>query len=212
MAVYNPRTSAAKVPQLPPVFRLAMLAVFAALGILLRQVALPTLLPFVTLTPGFTMPLLTGIALGPIEGLACGLVVGMSGGLTEPALLPILGNIALGLSTGIPSLARRRLPYPLWAGLCVVSGSVFGGFLPTFAVEGLLFLVQPFAAAAAALTDGLQAIVWAIVAVLLDKKAVQPLLHRLVGYGEEREMTRAQVKPWGNSSNRLPASASGSKD
>jgi hypothetical protein len=166
---------------------------FAAVGILLRQVAVPTSLPFVTLTPGFTMPLLTGVALGPIEGLVCGLIVGIGGGLTEPVLLPVLGNIALGLSTGVPSLVRGRLPYPLWASLCVVSGSLFGGFLPTFSIEVLVFLVNPIAAAAAAVADGLQGMAWAIVAVLLDKTAVQPLLQRVVGYGRP-DSAKVQVE------------------
>lgn len=183
MAVSKHRTPDANARRLPPVFRIVALAMFAAVGILLRQVAIPTSLPYVTLTPGFTMPLLTGIALGPIEGLACGLFVGISGGLTEPALLPVLGNIALGLSTGVPSLARRRLPFSLWASLCVVSGSFFGGFLPTFSIEVLVFVIQPVAALAAAVADGLQGIVWATVAVLLDRTAVQPLLQRLVGHG-----------------------------
>jgi hypothetical protein len=183
MAVSKPGAPDANAQQLPPVLRVVVLAMFAAVGILLRQVALPTSLPYATLTPGFTIPLLTGLALGPIGGLACGLIVGISGGLTEPVLLPVLGNIALGVSTGIASLARRRLPYLLWASLCVVSGSFFGGFLPTFSIEVLVFLVQPVAALAAALTDGLQGIVWAIVAVVLDKTAVHPLLQRLAGYG-----------------------------
>jgi hypothetical protein len=64
-----------------------------------------------------------------------------------------------------------------------VSGSFFGGFLPTFSIEVLVFLVNPIAAMAAAAADGLQGIVWAIVAVVLDKTAVQPLLQRVVGYG-----------------------------
>ena len=184
MAVSKPGAPDANAQQLPPVLRVVVLAMFAAVGILLRQVALPTSLPYATLTPGFTIPLLTGLALGPIGGLACGLIVGISGGLTEPVLLPVLGNIALGVSTGIASLARRRLPYLLWASLCVVSGSFFGGFLPTFSIEVLVFLVHPIAATAAAVADGLQGMAWAIVAVLLDKTAVQPLLQRVVAYRE----------------------------
>ena len=126
------------------------------------------------------MPLLTGLALGPVGGFACGLVVGIVGALSEPALVPLLGNIALGLSTGIPSLVRKRLPYPVWASLCVASGSFFGGFLPTYSVEVLAYLVPPVAALADGLIDGLQAILWATLAVLLDKTVVQPTLQRLL--------------------------------
>jgi hypothetical protein len=192
MAVSELHTSGSDARLTPPVFRLVLLALFAALGVVLRRVELPTSLPDVKLTPGFTIPLLTGMALGPIEALACGLIVGISGALSEMPLIPILGNPALGLSTGILSLARRRLPYPLWAGLCVMSGSFFGGFLPTFAV---LFFFQPVVALASGLTDALQAVVWTIVALLLDKMAIQPMLARLVGSAGAAGSGEVQAKP-----------------
>lgn len=165
---------------LPLSFRVALLAVFAALGVVLRIFSIPINV-YVTLTPGFTIPLLTGIVLGPIEGVVCGLAVGISGALFEPALIPIVGNIALGLSTGIPTLARRRLPRLLWAGLCIVSAAIIGGFLPTFG--GMIFYgVVPVAAAASASIDAGQAAIWAVVALLLDASVVQPILQHLLHY------------------------------
>ncbi|MFX1564274.1 MAG: hypothetical protein ACFFDP_13305 [Promethearchaeota archaeon] len=166
---------------LPLSFRVALLAVFAALGVALRQVAIPTGNPYVTLTPGFTIPLLTGIVLGPIEGFVCGLMVGISGAIWEPAIIPIVGNIALGLSTGVPTLARRKLPTLLWATICIASAALIGGFLPTFGGM-IIYGVVPVAAAVGASIDAGQAIIWAVVALLLDASVVQPLLQRLLHY------------------------------
>jgi len=167
--------------QLPLSFQVALLALFAALGVVLRQVAIPTASPFVTLTPGFTIPLLTGIVLGPIGGFVCGLAVGISGAIWEPAIIPVIGNIALGLSTGIPTLARRRLPCLLWASICFISAIVVGGFLPTFGGE-IIYGIVPLAAALDASIDAAQAAIWVIIALLLDARIIQPLLKRLLHY------------------------------
>lgn len=166
---------------LPLTFRIALLAIFAALGVVLRQLAIPTWSPYVTLTPGFTMPLLTGMVLGPIEGVVCGLMVGISGAfapIPEPVLIPIIGNIALGLSTGLPALVRERIPHPFFIGICLVSAPLIGGFLPTFGVETLVFLEHPIGAAIAASLDAIQAIIWVGVALFLDIGVIQPILNR----------------------------------
>jgi riboflavin transporter FmnP len=167
---------------MPLSVRIALLAVFSALGMVLRLVAIPTGSPYVTLTPGFTIPLLTGIVLGPIAGVICGLMVGISGAITEPALIPVIGNMALGLSTGIPTIARRRLPRFLWASICITSATVIGGFLPTFCGEIIIYCVLPVAAAVDASIDAAQAAIWAIVALILEASVVQPLLERLLHY------------------------------
>ncbi|MFX1563150.1 MAG: hypothetical protein ACFFDP_07570 [Promethearchaeota archaeon] len=171
----------ASLPKLPLTFQVAVLAIFAALGVVLRQVAIPTASPYVTLTPGFTIPLLTGIVLGPIGGFVCGLAVGISGAIWEPAIIPVIGNIALGLSTGIPTLARRRLPYLLWASICFISAIVIGGFLPTFGGE-VIYGIVPIAAVLDASLDAAQAAIWVIIALLLDARVIQPLLERLLHY------------------------------
>jgi hypothetical protein len=167
--------------KLPLSFQIALLAIFAALGVALRQVAIPTASPYVTLTPGFTIPLLTGIVLGPIGGFICGLAVGISGAVWEPAIIPVIGNIALGLSTGIPTLARKRIPYIVWASVCFLSAIVIGGFLPTFSGE-IIYGIVPIAAAFDASIDATQAAIWVIVALLLEARVIQPLLERLLHY------------------------------
>ena len=78
--------------QLPLSLWVALLAIFSAVGVILRQVAIPTFSMYVTLTPGFVMPLLAGIVLGPIGGILCGVFVGISGALWEPILIPLVGN------------------------------------------------------------------------------------------------------------------------
>ncbi len=157
---------------------IAVLAIFSAVGIVLRQVAIPTFTPYVTLTPGFVMPLLAGIVLGPLGGVLCGVFVGISGTLWEPFLIPLIGNVALGLSTGIPSYYRHKLHRVSWMVACVLSAVVIGGFLPTFSIEVLVFGVPLFFAALTASIDAVQAGIWVVVAIILAQGVVDPILLR----------------------------------
>ena len=155
-----------------------ILALFSAVGIILRQVAIPTFSPYVTLTPGFVMPLLTGIVLGPLGGLLCGVIVGMSGALWEPILIPLLGNIALGVSTGIPTYYRHKLSRVSWTLICILSAVIIGGFLPTFVIEVLVFGVPMIVAALTASVDAVQAGIWVVVVIILAQRIVDPILLR----------------------------------
>jgi hypothetical protein len=157
---------------------IALLAVFAATGVVFRQISIPIFPPFVSLTPGFLMPLLAGIILGPVGGALCGLFVGVSGALWEFPLIPLIGNIALGLSTGTPSFYRNRMTPVLWISLCIVSAMIIGGFLPPFIVEVMVIRFPPSIATVTASIDALQAIVWVIVAILLVMSIVDPILNR----------------------------------
>ncbi|MDO8055402.1 MAG: hypothetical protein Q6361_00935, partial [Candidatus Hermodarchaeota archaeon] len=156
---------------------LALLVICSALGIVLRQVVIPTYTPYVNLTPGFVMPLFAGMLLGPLGGVFCGIFVGMSGALWEPFLIPLIGNIALGLSTGLPSYFRHKVPYLFWILFCVVLAISLGGFLPTFAVEVLIAGVYPLFAALSASIDAVQAGLWAVISLLVLRGVVQPLLN-----------------------------------
>ncbi|MFW9831873.1 MAG: hypothetical protein ACFFD8_08860 [Candidatus Thorarchaeota archaeon] len=160
----------------------ALLALFVALGIVFRQIAIPTFSPFVTLTPGFIIPLLTGIVLGPLGGILCGIFVGLSGGLWEPVLIPLIGNIALGLSTGIPTYFRHKMRPYLWIGCCIISAIIIGGFLPTFSIEVLFFWVVPPIAAISASVDALQASMWVITAFIVTS-IIDPFL---LGYRRKK--------------------------
>ncbi|MFX0078663.1 MAG: hypothetical protein ACFE8O_05430 [Candidatus Hermodarchaeota archaeon] len=157
---------------------IALLALFSASGVIFRQISIPIFPPFVSLTPGFLLPLLAGMILGPVGGTLCGMFVGVSGALWEFPLIPLIGNIALGLSTGIPSFYRNRMSPVLWMSLCVVSAMIIGGFLPTFIVEVLVAMFPPSIATVTATIDALQALVWVVVAILIVMSIVDPILDR----------------------------------
>lgn len=163
---------------LPTTLWIAILAIFSAIGIVFRQIAIPTFSPYVTLTPGFLIPLLTGIVLGPIGGLLCGLFVGISGALWEPILIPLLGNVALGISTGIPTFYRHKLHQTPWILACIISAIIIGGFLPTFTIEVLVFGVLPIIAALAASIDAVQAGIWIALAIILTQGIIEPILSK----------------------------------
>ncbi|MFX0168767.1 MAG: hypothetical protein ACFE89_05325 [Candidatus Hodarchaeota archaeon] len=123
------------------------------------------------------MPILTGLLLGPLGGVLCGVFVGMSGALWEPFLIPILGNIALGLSTGIPSFYRHKIPKSLWIALCMLLAVVLGGFLPTFSIEVFIAGILPAFAVITASIDAVQAGIWASLALLLQLGVIEPILN-----------------------------------
>jgi hypothetical protein len=169
---------------LPHSLWIALLAIFSAVGLVLRQVAIPTVSPFVTLTPGFIMPLLAGIILGPLGGMLCGVFVGISGALWEPILIPLVGNVALGVSTGIPTFYRNKFRHIWWIVACLISAITIGGFLPTFTIEVLLFVVPPYFAALTASIDAVQAGIWVLIAIILSQGVIDPILLR---YRRSRE-------------------------
>lgn len=174
----NPTFQSSSQGILPLSLWIALVAIFAASGIVLRQIAIPTFSPYVTLTPGFLFPLLAGIVLGPIGGLLCGVFVGISGALWEPFVIPLIGNIALGLSTGIPSIFRHRIHRFSWILVCILSAVMIGGFFPTFCIEVLVFAVPTFVAILTASVDAVQAGIWVTVAIILAHTVVDPLLLR----------------------------------
>jgi hypothetical protein len=163
---------------LPISFWTALLALFAAIGIVLRQVAIPIFPPYVTLTPGFIMPLLAGIVLGPLGGAIGGIIVGLSGALWEPFLIPLIGNIALGLSTGIPSYFRYKMSHFLWITMSILSAIFIGGFLPTFTIETLIYGVPFMIAAITASFDASQAGIWSGIALFTFVGIVNPVLEQ----------------------------------
>ena len=163
---------------LPLSLWITLLAIFSAVGIVLRQVAIPTFSPYVTLTPGFVMPLLTGIVLGPLGGILCGVFVGISGALWEPFLIPLVGNIALGISTGIPTYYRNKLQRNGWMIACLISAVILGGFLPTFVIEVFILVVPPYSAALPASIDAVQAGIWVLVTIILAQGVIDPILSR----------------------------------
>ncbi|TFF68660.1 hypothetical protein EU520_00115 [Candidatus Thorarchaeota archaeon] len=139
----------------------------------LRFTVIPSLLE---LTPGFLFSELGGVVGGVFGGLLVGAIVGLSGAIGggEFPLLPLIGNMALGLGTGIAIHIQSDRSSRSYAILAVVGGGLIGGFLPTLAVS--LWLFYPIEAALlGAVVDGAQAVLWAVVAVVVERIAIRPV-------------------------------------
>jgi|Deesub1362B_J571_1020462.scaffolds.fasta_scaffold32370_1 hypothetical protein len=148
--------------------QIAIVTVLGALGALLRYFAAIVVIPgVVELTPSFLIPQLAGMLMGSLGGSLCGVIVGVAGSIRggEFPLIPLLGNVALGFSTGIVkdvvSEERKRMKKVLY----VVSGALIGGFLPTFLIS--IFFVPIFASAFYALIDTFQAGFWVFIGIII---------------------------------------------
>lgn len=160
------------------------LAIVAALGIVARFGIRITVIPeVVELTPGFMFSLLGGILGGLPGGVFVGAVVGLSGAMTggEFPLLPMLGNICLGVGSGYAIYIADRDTIKYYV-LVILGGGIIGGFLPTMTIFASLeapLLVNLFAAS----IDMMQAILWAVVALIVERAIFRPLVGRQL-YGD----------------------------
>lgn len=165
---------------------IATLAIVAALGIVARFGIRITVIPeVVELTPGFMFSLLGGILGGIPGGVLVGAVVGLSGAMTgaEFPLLPMIGNICLGLGSGyaIYIADRDTIKYYL---LVILGGGIIGGFIPTMTI--FASLDAPLAVnLMAASIDMMQAILWAVVALVVERAIFRPLVGWHI-YGETK--------------------------
>lgn len=148
--------------------QIAIVAVLGALGALLRYFVAITVIPgVVELTPSFLIPQLAGMLMGSLGGSLCGVIVGVAGSVRggEFPLIPLLGNVALGFSTGIVKdivgKERKRMKKVLY----VVSGAFIGGFLPTFVIS--ILFAPVFSIVFYALIDAFQAGFWAFIGVII---------------------------------------------
>ena len=156
---------------------LTTLAVIAALGIVVRYtVQIPVIPNAVVLTPGFMFSLLGGIIGGLPGGITVGAIVGASGALsgTEVPLLPMFGNICLGIGSGYAIYFTRRDTMRYYA-MVLLGGGIIGGFFPTMTVFSSL--VDPLVVnLVAATTDMIQAFIWAVMALIVEKKIIRPIV------------------------------------
>ncbi len=153
------------------------LAMISALGVIARIFLRFTIIPnLLELTPGFMFSELGGVVGGVYGGILVGAIVGLSGAMFggEFPLLPLLGNIALGLGTGIAIHIQSDRNSRSYAAIAILGGGLIGGFLPTLGVS--LWLFYPIEAAMfGALLDGAQATLWAAVAVVVERIAIRPI-------------------------------------
>ncbi|MFX1605530.1 MAG: hypothetical protein ACFFDD_06445 [Promethearchaeota archaeon] len=169
---------------------LTTLAIIAALGIVVRySIQIPVIPNAVVLTPGFMFSILGGIVGGIPGGALIGGIVGISGALsgTEIPILPMFGNICLGIGSGyaIYFSKRNSLKYSI---LVVIGSGIIGGFIPTMTV--FYSLVDPLIVnIIAASIDMAQAFLWAVVALIVEKTIIQPMVgHYLYSEVEIQEL------------------------
>ena len=159
---------------------ISLIAVLSALGIVLRYaVAIPVIPDVVELTPSFLIPEFAGMVMGLEGGIIVGTFVGLSGALRggEFPLIPLLGNIALGISTGIVFFFMKE-DNQIRNIITIISAGIIGGFIPTFTITLAFLPWTGNAVAAAAISasiDFLQAALWAAVGLPLRKITIEYL-------------------------------------
>ncbi len=168
---------------------LVSLAMVAALGLVVRMfVRIPLIPGLVELTPGFMFSELGGVMAGIPGGLLVGAIVGFGGAMAanEPPLLLMIGNIALGVGTGIAlhiEPDRNRLRYIV---MVILGGGIIGGLLPSMTIFAPL--TESFAITLSyAMLDMYQGFVWGAAALLVEAFLLRPMLARYM-YAEEKEL------------------------
>jgi hypothetical protein len=150
----------------------------AALGIAVRVfVHIPLIFGIVDLTPGFLFSLLGGVIGGLPGGILVGTITGFGGAiaLTEPPLLPMIGNICLGVGAGYALhlvKTRDNLKYYI---LVILGAPIIGGFIPTFLIS-LLYFDPLGIVLVAAIADTIQTLIWVFPAILIEKYIIRPLI------------------------------------
>jgi hypothetical protein len=155
---------------------MSILALVAALGIVVRYtVQIPVIPDAVVLTPGFLFSLLGGVIGGIPGGIFVGAVVGVSGALsgTELPLLPMFGNICLGIGSGYAIYFSKRDNLKYYV-LVILGGGIIGGFIPTMTIFSSF--VDPLVVNLIAATiDMAQAFLWALIALIVEQKILRPI-------------------------------------
>jgi len=166
------------------------LAMIAALGIIIRMtVRIPLVPEVVEITPAFMFSELGGIIGGIPGGLLVGFIVGFGGAMAggEAWLLPLIGNVALGVGTGfvIHIISNRdSIKYAL---LTIIGGGIIGGFLATLGIMVFLLGIEFNLSVIPALIDMYQALAWAAVALLVDSFIIRPIMGQYL-YPSEDEL------------------------
>ncbi|TXT57710.1 MAG: conserved membrane protein of unknown function [Candidatus Thorarchaeota archaeon] len=154
------------------------LAFLGTLGIVVRMfVRIPLIPGLLELTPGFLFSELGGVVGGIPGGILVGTIVGIGGAIAggEVPLLPLIGNMALGLGTGYAIHITKTRDGIKYAILAILGGGIIGGFIPSmtiFAGVGVPFETVFFYA----FMDMIQAFLWAIVAIVVEKQIIRPVI------------------------------------
>ena len=180
----------AQIPLQKNTVSLTTLAMIAALGIVVRMfIRIPVIPGFVELTPGFLFSLLGGVIGGVPGGIFVGAIVGIGGAMGggEPPLLPMIGNIFLGIGSGLAIHVTKERNSRKYALMVVLGGGIIGGFIPTATV--FASLIDPIEVIlAGALLDMTQGFLWAIVALFVERSIIRPIAGKHL-YPEPEEPT-----------------------
>ncbi|TFH07533.1 MAG: hypothetical protein E4H14_08300 [Candidatus Thorarchaeota archaeon] len=173
---------------------LTTIAMIAALGIVVRYtIQIPVIPNAVVLTPGFMFSILGGIVGGLPGGVVVGAVVGASGALTgtEIPLLPMFGNICLGIGSGYAIYfgKRDKLKYYI---MVILGSGIIGGFIPTMTVFSS-FVDPIIVNLIAASIDMAQAFLWAVVALVVERTIIRPIVgHYLYSENQIQELNEQE--------------------
>ena len=180
----------AQIPLQKNTVSLTTLALIAALGIVVRMfVRIPVLPGFVEITPGFLFSLLGGVIGGVPGGIFVGAIVGIGGAMGggEPPLLPMIGNIFLGIGSGLAIHITKERNSRRYALLVVLGGGIIGGLIPTATI--FASLIDPVEVIlAAAMLDMTQGFLWAIMALFVERRIIRPIAGNYL-YPEPEEPT-----------------------
>jgi len=138
-------------------------SILGALGVVLRTFSVQ-IVENVQITPGMIAPILSGMLLGISGGILTGSIVGVYAAAFsgEFWLIPLIGNICLGISTGIIKFSRNK-KY-IKSLLFIISSGIIGGFLPTF-IFILMLIPNVTVAAVSGLSDLINASIAALIAI-----------------------------------------------
>lgn len=184
--------------QLPVKFNtvtITTLAMIAAVGIIVRMtVRIPIIPEVVEITPAFMFSLLGGIIGGIPGGILVGLIVGLGGAIAggEAILLPLIGNIALGLGTGFVVHVERNRDSVKFAILTILGGGLIGGFLATFGIMVIFLGVDLVVAIIPAIIDLYQALGWAAVALLIESLIIRPIIGNYLYSSDDELLLESQ--------------------
>jgi hypothetical protein len=174
---------------------LSTIAVVAAIGIVVRYtIQIPVIPNAVVLTPGFMFSILGGIIGGIPGGAIVGAIVGAAGALsgTEIPILPMFGNICLGIGSGYAIYFANRDTMKYYI-LVFLGSGIVGGFIPTMTVFSSF--VDPLVVNLIAATlDMMQAFLWVIIALIVEKTIIRPILgHYLYDDVDIQELSEQDV-------------------
>ncbi|UCE10675.1 MAG: hypothetical protein JSW61_01725 [Candidatus Thorarchaeota archaeon] len=169
---------------------LVTLALIAALGIAVRTfIEIPIVPGLLVLTPGFLFSLLGGVLGGIPGGVIVGGITGIGGAMTgnEPPLLPFLGNVALGIGAGMAIHIVKERDNIRYVLLVILGGGLIGGLLPSLTIFASV-LDPPEVIIGLALIDMTQAILWGLVALIVERTIIRPIVGSYIYREKEQEL------------------------